>query len=56
MEEKHKKALGEIASEMARDFDRWDRMVNDGFHPVAIQDLDYWKTEIMRILNEVQIK
>jgi len=42
--------LSAIASEMKLRFDRWDRSKKDGFEPVAIQDLDFWLSEIKDII------
>ena len=48
------KRLGEVASEMALSFDRWDRLQADGFDPVAIQDLDFWLSEIKAVIKQME--
>jgi len=50
------KKVMDIVGEMRRDFDLWDRKINAGMQPVAIQDLDYWSKELAKLVVPVAFK
>lgn len=52
MNKEHKKILSEIGSEMSMIFDSWDSRCRAGQQAVSIQDLDYWRKQIISILKE----
>lgn len=47
--------LSKIASEIGERFEKWDNAIKNKQQPVAVQDLDFWKTMIegaVKVLKE----
>ena len=39
-----------IVREILSRFDQWDLRVNMDMHPVAVQDLDFWRAMIEKVI------
>lgn len=52
MNKKTKQKLKEIEGEITACFNGWDGAIKNKAQPVTIQDLDYWATELKKIIQE----